>query len=95
MFAKVAGIPLSNAAVERLLKTAVLHRKNSLFYLTETGAIVGDILMSLIQTAKRSKANVLDYLTQIQLHAKDVKANPEKWFAWNYRERLAVLQAAT
>ncbi len=91
-FATTAGVPLSNAAVERLLKTAVLHRKNSLFYLTETGAIVGDILMSLIQTAKRSGVNALDYLTQLQIHAKDVKENPEKWFAWNYRERLALLQ---
>jgi len=50
--------------------------------------------MSLIQTAKRSGVNALDYLTQLQLHANDAKENPEKWFAWNYRERLAVLQAS-
>ena len=95
MFAKEAGVPLSNAAVERLLKTAVLHRKNSLFYLTETGAIVGDILMSLIQTAKRAQVNVLDYLTQLQLCAADVKKNPEQWLPWNYIARLAVLHQAS
>lgn len=94
-FTKLPGVPLSNAAVERLLKTAVLHRKNSLFYLNETGAIVGDILMSLIQTAKRADANVLDYLTELQRFPGDVKANPELWFPWNYEERSAVLQSPT
>lgn len=94
LFTKVPGVPLSNAAVERLLKTAVLHRKNSLFYLNETGAIVGDILMSLIQTAKRADVNVLDYLTELQNFAGDVQENPDAWLPWNYTERLAVLQTA-
>jgi len=93
MFAKVVGMPLSNSAVERLIKTAVLHRKNSLFYQTEIGALVGDILMSLIQTAKRAKVNVLDYLTQLQRFANDVRNNPAAWFPWNYAERVAMLQA--
>ncbi len=92
MFATAPGVPLSNSAVERLLKTAVLHRKNSLFYRTEIGAVVGDILMSLIQTAKRAHVNVLDYLTQLQLHAVDVKQRPEAWLPWNYLDRLAILQ---
>ena len=91
-FTKLPGVPLSNAAVERLLKTAVLHRKNSLFYLNETGAIVGDILMSLIQTAECADVNVLEYLTELQHFPADVKVNPELWLPWNYTERLAVLQ---
>jgi hypothetical protein len=93
-FCKTPGMPLSNAAVERLIKTAVLHRKNSLFYMTVMGALVGDVLMSLIQTAKRAGVNVLDYLTRLQVYAADVKKNPEAWLPWNYLGRVALLQLA-
>jgi hypothetical protein len=93
-FCMVPGMPLSNAAVERLIKTSVLHRKNSLFYLTVMGALVGDVLMSLIQTAKRAGANVLDYLTRLQEFAGDVKKNPAAWLPWNYLERIVILQTA-
>jgi len=40
-----ANTPLDNNYVERILKRAVLNRKNALFYKTEHGAAVGDILM--------------------------------------------------
>jgi hypothetical protein len=83
-FTEVEGMPLSNAAVERLLKTVVLHRKNSLFYKTENGAACGDILMSIIQTAKRANVNVFDYLTDLQLNKKEVAKNPTAWLPWNY-----------
>lgn len=85
-FCEVEGMPLSNLAVERLLKTVVLHRKNSLFYKTENGAAVGDILMSLIQTAKRAGVNLFEYLTEIQIHKKEVAKNPRAWLPWNYEE---------
>ena len=90
-FCKVAGMPLSNAAVERLIKTSVLHRKNSLFYMSVMGALAGDVLMSLIQTARRAGVNVLDYLTRLQNFADDVKKNPEAWLPWNYKDRLLEL----
>jgi transposase len=93
-FCKALGMPLSNAAVERLIKTAVLHRKNSLFYMSIMGALVGDVMMSLIQTAKRAGVNVLDYLTKLQQHAADVKKTPDAWFPWNYLDRVALLQPA-
>lgn len=86
-FTEVEGMPLSNAAVERLLKIVVLHRKNSLFYRTEHGAAIGDILMSVIQTAKRSGVNVFDYLTALQLNKSAVKKNPKAWLPWNYQQQ--------
>jgi len=91
-FMHVAGAPLSNAAVERLLKTAILHRKNSLFYKTQAGAWVGDVLMSLIQTAIRARANPFDYLTQLQRFKHAVRKNPQEWLPWNY---LAAVATAT
>jgi hypothetical protein len=45
-----AGAPLDNNEVERALKQFILIRKNSLFFKTEHGAAVGDILASLIQS---------------------------------------------
>jgi transposase len=91
-FTEVEGMPLSNAAVERLLKMVVLHRKNSLFYKTENGAAIGDILMSVIQTAKRSGVNVFDYLTTLQQNKSAVKKNPKAWLPWNYQQQPITLQ---
>jgi transposase len=45
LFLRKAGAPLDNNICERALKKSILHRKNSLFYLTENGAQVGDIFM--------------------------------------------------
>jgi transposase len=41
LFLQQAGAPLDSNIVERALKKAILHRKNSLFYKTEKGAEVG------------------------------------------------------
>ncbi len=49
-FLFVPGAPLHNNLVERMLKRAICHRKNSLFYKTQNGARVGDIYMSIIAT---------------------------------------------
>ena len=57
LFLRKAGAPLDNNLVERALKKAILHRKNSLFYKTENGARVGDLFMSLIHTAELYGAN--------------------------------------
>ena len=54
LFLRVPGVPLDNNVVERLLKTAILNRKNSYFYKTQFGALVGDVMMSLIETCKRA-----------------------------------------
>ena len=52
LFLRQAGAPLDNNVVERALKRAIRHRKNSLFYKTLKGAEVGDIYMSLIHTCQ-------------------------------------------
>ena len=93
-FMRVEGMPLSNIALERLLKRVVLHRKNSLFYKTEKGAYVGDVLMSVIQTANEAKVNVLNYLVALIKNEKDVKEQPQLWLPWNYSERLLELTPA-
>jgi len=91
-FLHIPGAPISNDIAERLLKRAVLHRKNSMFYLTEHGAAVGDILMSLIQTAVKAGANPFDYLTQLQRHRSEAHARADLWLPWNYTATLAAIQ---
>jgi len=87
-FLFVAGAPLQNNICERMLKRAICHRKNSLFYKTQNGARVGDIYMSIIATCHLADANPFDYLTQIQRHAAKVAEDPAKWMPWNYRDAL-------
>lgn len=74
--------------MERILKRAILHRKNSLFYKTENGAHVGDLFMTLIHTCQLHGVNAFDYLTQLQKHAREVAASPHEWMPWNYRDTL-------
>jgi transposase len=84
-FLEIPGVPLDNNAAERILKKAILSRKNSYFYKTARGAHVGDLFMSLIHTTELAKANPFDYLTELQKHAAKVKRNPSHWMPWNYR----------
>jgi len=88
LFLRQAGTPLDNNVVERALKKAVLHRKNSLFYKTQNGADVGDLFMSLIHTCELNGANAFDYLTELQRHAEELAKNPAAWTPWSYRNTL-------
>jgi transposase len=94
LFLREAGAPVDNNRVERALKKAILHRKNSLFYKTENGAEVGDLFMSLIHTCELNGVNSFDYLTELLRHAERLKQNPSEWMPWNYRDTLAQLAIA-
>lgn len=89
LFLRQAGAPLDNNICERALKKAILHRKNALFYKTPNGARVGDVFMSLIYTCQLNEVNPFDCLTELQRHAEQVAAQPERWLPWNYRAALA------
>ncbi len=93
LFLRQPGAPLDNNIVERALKKAILHRKNSLFYKTQNGARVGDLFMSLIHTAELSRVNAFDYLCALLRHAMQVKEDPKQWMPWNYRETLQRIAA--
>jgi hypothetical protein len=88
LFLRQPGAPLDNNLCEQALKMAIRHRKNSLFYKTQRGADVGDIYMTLIHTCYFAGADPFDYLTQVQRHEQQVKADPARWLPWNYREQL-------
>ena len=88
LFLREPGAPLDNNICERALKKAILHRRNSLFFRSANGARVGDLFMSLIYTCQLCDANPLDYLTELQRHAEELAADPQRWMPWNYRETL-------
>jgi len=88
LFLHVAKAPLDNNLCEQLLKRAILHRKNSLFYKTETGAYVGDLFMSIIHTCSLCKTNPFQYLKALQENSSLITDSPQKWMPWNYVEML-------
>lgn len=89
LFLRVAGAPLDNNACEQILKRAILHRKNSLFYKTTNGARVGDLFMSLITTARLAKVDAFKYLTAVLKHRERVAAAPDDWLPWTWEQTLA------
>ena len=84
MFLRVKGAPIDNNLTEQLIKFAILHRKNSLFYKTTRGARVGAILMSLIQTANVNGVNPFNYLLALYEHSEAVALSPHLFVPWNY-----------
>ena len=95
LFLHQPGAPLDNTAAERVIKRAIMHRKNSLFYKTETGARTGDSFMSLIHTAELNGAQPFDYLVAIQRNRALVEENPEEWMPWNYGDTVTGLDLAS
>ncbi len=87
LFLREAGAPLDNNICERILKRAILHRKNAMFYKSKHGARVGDLFMSLIHTCQLGDVNPFDYLTELGNHADELPREPQRWMPWNYRSR--------
>lgn len=98
LFLRQAGAPLDNNLCERVIKMAILHRKNSYFYKTMRGAAVGDLFMSIIHTCRLNDVNPFDYLVALLKHIDRVQEQPAEWLPWNYKVALNALtssQAAT
>ena len=91
LFLRKAGAPLDNNLCERVLKKAILHRKNSLFFKNENGAEVGDVYMSLIQTCELNGFNPWDYCHAVVRCQQAVAAHPAAWMPWNYQQTVASL----
>jgi hypothetical protein len=89
LFLRMAGAPIDNNVCERILKTSIRHRDNSLFYKTINGAKVGDFFMSVIQTCRLNGKDPFHYLTTIRRCIKHVRNNPALWMPWNYQATAA------
>jgi hypothetical protein len=88
LFLQVPGAPLDNNACERVIKKAILHRKNALFFKTENGAYVSDLFMSLIHTCELGNINPFEYLVALAENNDRIEDAPENWMPWNYQAAL-------
>lgn len=88
LFLCVPKALLDNNLCEQVLKKAILHRKNSLFYKTAYGAYIGDLFMSIIYTCSLCKTNPFQHLKILQDNSSLIARDPEKWMPWNYQEML-------
>jgi transposase len=83
-FCRILNAPVDNNEIERLIKLIVRSRKNSLFFKTQNGADVSDVITSMLATSAECNANAFDYLQCLQRNQLAVRAAPEKWMPWNY-----------
>jgi hypothetical protein len=83
-FCYFEGAPVCNNLSERMLKSIIRHRKNSLFFKTQLGATVADILTSILFTAKENNLNSVDYLRDLLIYQNLWTQNPKDWLPWNY-----------
>ena len=92
-FCRYLGAPLENNTSERAIKLLIRRRKNSLFFKTEFGAEVGEIVQSVLYTAARyDQDNVYRYLIAIFENEESVHRSPECWMPWNYQSILSEIK---
>lgn len=92
-FCHFEGAKLDNNEMESMLKLVIRGRKNSLFFKTQAGADIADVLTSLIATCEKQSVNSFDYLKKIQRYSDKLRLNPENWLPWNYKDALKALEA--
>jgi transposase len=92
LFLRLENVPLDNNICERILKKAIRHRRNSLYYRTTNGARIGDIWMSLIHTAELNGVPAFEYLVALLRHANELAASPAEWMPWTFRATLERLK---
>ncbi len=89
LFLRIPGAPLDNNVCERVLKMAIRHRNNSLFFRSMRGARVSDVYMALIYTAELNGENPFEYLVALIVNATAVATEPAAWLPWTFRATLA------
>jgi transposase len=75
-FYQLPGVPIDNNRMEETLKLIIRSRRACHVFKTVNGAGVANVLTSLIGTGMRADINLFDYLTVLQSHADEVRANP-------------------
>lgn len=89
LFLSVAGAVLDNNESEQLIKVApVMYRKNSQQYHTQYGALIGDVLMSLLFTAQHAGVDPVDYLQCLLRHREALSGCADDWLPWYYKATL-------
>lgn len=86
-FYESPGVPLDTNLIEQKLIIPVRYLAASFNYQTETGAEVGDRMMSLLATAQANGVEPVAYLTHCLRHHEDLARRPADYLPWVYRDR--------
>ena len=89
-FLRIEGAELDNNQLEQKLRLQVLNRKNWLFYKTELGALIGDIICSFLKTCEAANINPFDYFVWVMKNKDLVKAGPENFLPWKFKAQSVV-----
>ena len=84
-FCEVPGVRLDTNLVEQKLIIPVRYLAASFNYKTETGAEVGDRMMSLIATAHANGVEPVAYLTHCLRNCEDLARRSADYLPWLYR----------
>jgi transposase len=84
-FLSIEGAELDNNQLEQKLRLSVLNRKNWLFYKSELGALIGDIICSMIKTCEAVNVNPFDYFVWIMKNSSEVKSGAENLLPWKFK----------
>ena len=85
-FYEAPGVPLDTNLVEQKLIIPVRYLAASFNYQTETGAEVGDRMMSLVATAQANGVEPVAYLTHCLRHHEALARRPADYLPWAYRD---------
>jgi hypothetical protein len=85
-FYEAPGVPLDTNIVEQKLIIPVRYLAASFNYKTETGAEVGDRMMSLIATAHANGVEPVAYLTHCLRNHEQLSRRPADYLPWAYRD---------
>jgi transposase len=88
LFLRIPDVSISNNDDERLMKRAVLNRKNAYFFKNQIGAKIADIQMSIIETCVLNQVNPYNYFLVLQQNTLKVLDDPKNWLPWAYNEAL-------
>jgi hypothetical protein len=84
-FLRIEGAELDNNQLEQKLRLQVLNRKNWLFYKTELGALIGDIICSFLKTAEAANVNPFDYFVWVMKNKELVRECPDNFLPWKIK----------
>jgi transposase len=84
-FLRIEGAELDNNQLEQKLRLPVLNRKNWLFYKTETGALIGDIICSFIKTCEAANVSPFDYFVWVMKNKDLVRECSENFLPWKFK----------
>lgn len=87
-FLKSPNVPIHTNIVEQNLIIPVRYLAASFNFKNQTGADAGDEAMALTVTARACGVEPVAYITHCLENHQDLKANPQKYLPWVYRERM-------